>query len=106
MCTPATQQLGVYPIIYDLLGGEAPMHVVSSSDIVPMIEAGESRADKIIEAIRKTVKPLPADIDCLILGCTHYPVWLSYFWELYPAWTIVDPGRICVEAVKQRVKDT
>jgi glutamate racemase len=45
-------------------------------DFVPLVENDHFNDEEYsLEIIRKRLKPLhPIDLDCLILGCTHYPI--------------------------------
>jgi glutamate racemase len=41
---------------------------------VPLVEAGKTNGEEVERIVREDLEPLmAADIDTLILGCTHYP---------------------------------
>jgi len=43
-------------------------------EFVPLVEAGNFNSEETWSIVRKTLAPLKAhQLDCLILGCTHYP---------------------------------
>jgi len=53
---------------------EAKVFVRACPLFVPLIEEGKVNTKETIDAAKKYLKPLiTADIDTLILGCTHYP---------------------------------
>jgi glutamate racemase len=56
---------------------DAGAHVVEVAcpKLVPLIEAGASAADDLLDAVREYAAPLKdAGCDTVILGCTHYPL--------------------------------
>ncbi|MEM9361165.1 MAG: glutamate racemase [Bacteroidota bacterium] len=56
--------------------------------LVELIEAGQEDSDETKRLLKKYLKPmLDAQIDCLVLGCTHYPY-------LIPTLKTILPGNI------------
>ncbi|GFN30202.1 glutamate racemase [Paenibacillus xylaniclasticus] len=54
------------------------VHVISQAcpTFVPLVEQGNFRSEETYEAVRSSLLHLreyPLELDCLILGCTHYP---------------------------------
>jgi len=103
LCTQATYDLNVYPTIYKTLRWESELHVVPAPLLVDMIETWETDIYKIRKVIKSYLALLPNNIDCLILWCTHYPVYLSHFRELLPQCHIIDPGRSCIKYFDKNV---
>ncbi|MEZ4803291.1 MAG: glutamate racemase [Gelidibacter sp.] len=70
--------------------------------IVQLIEEGKIHSDKMRALLKKYLKPmLDADIDYLVLGCTHYPYLIPMLLEMLPASVkIIDSG----EAVARQTK--
>ncbi|WP_420602720.1 glutamate racemase [Flagellimonas sp.] len=70
--------------------------------LVELIEAGETNSKKTKELVKKYVDPmLGQGIDCLVLGCTHYPYLIPVLKEILPKnITIIDSG----EAVARQTK--
>lgn len=62
--------------------------------LVELIEAGEVNSKITIELLKKYIDPMLAeDIDCLVLGCTHYPYLIPALRNLLPQKvTIIDSG--------------
>jgi glutamate racemase len=63
-------------------------------ELVPMVEAGELRGDRVTAVVHGYLDELRArepDLDTLLLGCTHYPLLRPVFEELLgPAVSVVD----------------
>ncbi|MDO7906044.1 glutamate racemase [Paenibacillus sp. JX-17] len=60
----ALKQLSPYVGVYSL----------ACPDFVPLVERGEFRSEETTRTIKASLEPIKQQpIDCLILGCTHYP---------------------------------
>lgn len=70
--------------------------------IVPLIEAGKTLSNNMKSLLRIYLEPMiKANIDYLVLGCTHYPYLLPILLELLPKKVkIIDSG----EAVAKQTK--
>ncbi|MGO3181352.1 MAG: glutamate racemase [Aequorivita sp.] len=70
--------------------------------LVPLIEAGKLDSPEIIELIKKYTKPMiDAQIDFLVLGCSHYPYLIPQLRKILPENVkIMDSG----EAVARQTK--
>ncbi len=70
--------------------------------LVELIEAGKLESEEMGDLLYDYVKPmLKADIDCLVLGCTHYPYLIPILRRLLPETVqIIDSG----EAVARQTK--
>ncbi|MDG5492875.1 glutamate racemase [Psychroserpens sp. SPM9] len=62
--------------------------------IVPLVETGKATSDEMKTLLKSYINPmLEADIDYLVLGCTHYPYVLPVLLELLPKHVkIIDSG--------------
>jgi glutamate racemase len=69
---------------------------------VELIEAGKTRSPEMRKLLMGFLQPmLEQRIDCLVLGCTHYPYLIPVLKELLPNnVTIIDSG----EAVARQTK--
>lgn len=72
------------------------------SGLVELIESGQENANQIKQLLKKFLKPmLEEGIDCLVLGCTHYPFLIPVLKEILPSHiNIIDSG----QAVAQQTK--
>ena len=70
--------------------------------LVPLIEAGKIDSNEMTVLLKKYLKPmLDVDIDCLVLGCSHYPFLIPKIKEIIgTSITIIDSG----EAVARQTK--
>ncbi|NMH87592.1 glutamate racemase [Flavivirga algicola] len=70
--------------------------------IVELIEAGELQSEEMESLLKVYLKPMiDANIDYLVLGCTHYPYLIPLLVELLPSHVkIIDSG----EAVARQTK--
>ena len=70
--------------------------------LVPLIEAGNIDGPEIFELLKKHTKPLiEANVDCVVLGCSHYPYIVPTLKKILPRHVeIIDSG----EAVAKQTK--
>jgi len=72
--TVGTIASGAYPAAVAAIG--APVHLVSTAcpGFVEFVERGQTVGDEVLVLAERLLAPvLAADIDTLLLGCTHYP---------------------------------
>jgi glutamate racemase len=75
LATEATVASGRYPQLVRALDAGAEVVSVACPRLVPLIEGDEAFGVEITEAVREYATPLKeADVDTVILGCTHYPL--------------------------------
>jgi len=62
--------------------------------IVPLIENGKAQSEEMKSLLKTYLKPmLDANIDCLVLGCTHYPYLIPFLIDILPKHIkIIDSG--------------
>ena len=70
--------------------------------LVELVEAAQTDSKETLDLLKKYVQPmLEQNIDCLVLGCTHYPYLVPMLKEWLPKdITIIDSG----EAVARQTK--
>lgn len=70
---------------------------------VPLVEAGLSHSPEAKGIARTYLAPIQeAEVDTLILGCTHYPFLASVIREIMEdRITLVDPAQAMVEELKE-----
>jgi glutamate racemase len=76
IATPATVDSGAYArALEQASDGGAELHAVASRDLAPLIQAGGEVDERTVEAVERACAPLrEAEVDTVILGCTHYPL--------------------------------
>jgi glutamate racemase len=75
LATPATVAAGAYHQALEGQGRALEVTEVAAADLAPMIQRGSQFDEGVIETARSYCRPLrEADVDTVILGCTHYPL--------------------------------
>lgn len=75
--------------------------------LVPMIEEGRQSSDPIVKlAIQQYLSSmLQHNIDVLVLGCTHYPIYKDLIQKIVGgAVRVIDSGQQCAEDVARRLR--
>jgi glutamate racemase len=75
MATPATVEGGAYRRALERQGRALEVTEVAAPDLAPIIQNGFPFDEGVIATARGYCEPLKrAEVDTLILGCTHYPL--------------------------------
>jgi glutamate racemase len=75
MATDATVHSGAYERAIAAADPFVTVTGVACPDLVPLIERGSPFDAQIVDAVRHYTRPLKqAEVDTVILGCTHYPL--------------------------------
>jgi glutamate racemase len=75
LATEATVEAGRYEELVRTLDAGARLFPVACPRLVPLIESEEPFGAETTEAVREYAQSLKeADVDTVILGCTHYPL--------------------------------
>ena len=75
LATEATVSSGRYTELVHALDAGVEVVAVACPRLVPLIEGDEAFGEEMVEAVREYAAPLKdADVDTVILGCTHYPL--------------------------------
>jgi glutamate racemase len=75
LATPATVAGGAYHHALEHQGRSLEVTEVAAPDLAPLIQDGSPFDDQVIAKVRSYCAPLQrAEVDTLILGCTHYPL--------------------------------
>jgi glutamate racemase len=73
--TPATVEGGAYHRALQSQGRALEVTEVAAPDLAPIIQHGFPFDQGVVDTVRSYCRPLQeADVDTLILGCTHYPL--------------------------------
>lgn len=79
LATPATVSSGAYETAIAEADPHVSLTAVSCPELAPLIQAGEvgggEMGDEVVATVRRYCEPLrQAEVDTVILGCTHYPL--------------------------------
>lgn len=106
VATAATARSGAYAT---MIGERAPgVHVteVAAPALVPLVEAGRLTGPEPRTAVAQACSALPADVDAVVLACTHYPLLEAHFRAVLDAKiTLVDPAVKHAERAARLVDD-
>jgi glutamate racemase len=73
--TAATVRSGAYEEALRSVDPHVDLVAVQCPDLADMIEGGQSFDERLVDTVRAYCEPLrEADVDTVILGCTHYPL--------------------------------
>jgi glutamate racemase len=79
VATSATVSAGSYGRTLRSAIPGAEVWEVAAPALVPLVESGEMRGARARAAVERVCRELPADLDAVIYGCTHYPVLDAHF---------------------------
>jgi glutamate racemase len=75
LATPATVASGAYEQAVTAADPHVHLESVACPDLAPIIQGGFPFDEHVVETVRRYCAPLrEADVDTVILGCTHYPL--------------------------------
>lgn len=75
LATPATVSSGAYRRVLEEQRRPLTVTEVAAPDLAPLIQDGPTFDESVMTTVRGYCRPLKqAEIDTLILGCTHYPL--------------------------------
>jgi glutamate racemase len=75
MATPTTVASGAYERAVAAADPHVHLESVACADLAPIIQGGFPFDEQMVETVREYCAPLrAADVDTVILGCTHYPL--------------------------------
>jgi glutamate racemase len=75
LATPATVASGAYERAVRDADPHVHLESVACPDLAPIIQGGFPFDEHVVETVREYCAPLrQADVDTVILGCTHYPL--------------------------------
>jgi glutamate racemase len=75
LATPTTVSSGAYKRALEQAGRGLDVVEVAAPDLAPIIQHGNTFDQSVVDTVRSYCEPLQrADVDTLILGCTHYPL--------------------------------
>ena len=75
LATPATVASGAYERALAAADPHVRLTSVAAPDLAPLIQGGFPFDEQVVETVRRYCEPLrAAEVDTVILGCTHYPL--------------------------------
>jgi glutamate racemase len=75
LATSTTVQSGAYEQAVHAIDSHVTLYPVACPGLAAIIQAGEQFDERAVQMVREACEPLrEADVDTVILGCTHYPL--------------------------------
>lgn len=93
VATPATVRSGAYARAITAHAPQVEVVEVAAPALVPLVEAGDAESARAREAVTGVVAQLPARVDAIVYGCTHYPLLDAHFAAALPHTARIDPAR-------------
>jgi glutamate racemase len=102
LATAATVASGAYGRALARFAPDASLHAVACPELAPLIQAGDEVDARVMALVEEYCAPLRrAEVDTVILGCTHYPLVRPMLQrELGRGVTLVSSGQAIAEAVE------
>jgi glutamate racemase len=102
LATPTTVASGAYEEALRSVDAHVTLHAVACPTLASIIQAGRQFDEHAVEAVREACAPLRrADVDTVILGCTHYPLISPMLQRMLgPSVTLVSSGAALARQVK------
>lgn len=107
LSTRATLRSGAYARTIQKYAANAQVFIYSAPLLVPLAEEGWLSGEVATQVVQKYLQQvLTHPIDCLLLGCTHYPLFVPLIQSLLPAQvTLVDSATTTAHATLQRLQE-
>jgi len=75
LATPTTVASRAYEDAVNMIDPHVTLHAVPCPTLAEIIQDGEQFDERAVQTVREVCAPLKqADVDTVILGCTHYPL--------------------------------
>jgi glutamate racemase len=102
LATPTTVASGAYEDAVGAIDPYVTLHPVACPELASIIQDGRQFDAQAVETVRVSCAPLcQADVDTVILGCTHYPVISPLLQRLLgPKVTLVSSGAALARQVE------
>jgi glutamate racemase len=93
VATAATVRSGAYARAIATSAPRTTVHEISAPELVPIVERGEAETDGARAAVAAVVAQIPAGVEAVVYGCTHYPLLDRWFaGALDPSVERIDPA--------------
>jgi glutamate racemase len=102
LATPTTVASRAYEEAVAAIDPHVTLHAVPCPTLAAIIQAGEQFDERAVQTVREVCAPLKrADVDTVILGCTHYPLIQPMLQRMLgPGVTLVSSGAALARQVE------
>ena len=107
LATKGTLSSELFHNTSNLIAGHINVIEQEGEGIVSLIENGQLHSKAMMVLLKRYLQPMiDANIDCLVLGCTHYPYLIPLLRTLLPKGiTIIDSGEAVARQTKAILKE-
>jgi glutamate racemase len=99
VATAATVRSGAYARAIAAVAPAIETFEIAAPALVPLVEAGASESEAAAAAVAALAATVPAGIDAIVYGCTHYPLLDAHFARAFPGIVRIDPATEQARAV-------
>lgn len=99
--TQATIRSGIYEKAVKAIDPQAKYTARACPLFVPLVEEGWWDGDIVKAVVRKYLEDIPADVDTLVLGCTHYPFLEKVIREQLPGVRTVNSAKVVAGKLRE-----
>ena len=105
LATPATVASGAYDRAIHTADPEVELYSIACPKLAPLIQEGGALDPTVVDIVDEYCEPLhAADVDTVILGCTHYPIVRSVLQRaLGREVTLVSSGQAIADEVEREL---
>ena len=104
VATPTTVRSGAYGRAIRASLPHADVVEVAAPALVPLVERGAAESDEAGEAVRAVIASLPAELDAVVYGCTHYPLLDRWFAGALDERVVrIDPAQAQAAEARKRI---
>ena len=102
LATKGTLSSALFSKTSELFANNITIIEQDGDGIVELIESGKLFSNEMISLLNQYLKPMvDARIDCLVLGCTHYPYLMPLLLKILPSHIkIIDSGKAVAKQTK------
>jgi glutamate racemase len=95
LATAATVRIGAYGTAIRTRCPQIEVRESGAPELVPLVEAGVLSGPRACDAVASACAPLGADLDALVLACTHFPLLERAFDAVFGSATLrIDPAEV------------
>ena len=98
VATAATASSGAYGRKIRARVPHAAVYETAAPELVPLVEAGKLEGSEARAAVERACASLPADLDAVLLACTHFPILDAHFAAVLGSGVVrIDPALVQAE---------
>ena len=107
LATEFTIKSGLYQKVIENAMPDCKVFGVGSKNLARLVEAGDLRGDEIRNEIKLCIDKMLdlGDIHDVIMGCTHFPIVLDVFKNMYPEISFIDPAAAQCRYLQKNLKE-